>query len=121
MLNPIVMAGCLAVGAASVAFAFLGGESRAQKRRAALGRNGPKAIGAPDQADRVARKKQIADGLRDMEKRSRRRFSLQSRIEQAGLSITPRQYFVGSAVVGLMLAVITDSKRKTCCWPCWSA
>ena len=38
--------------------------------------------------DRAARKKQIADGLRDIERKGKQRVSLAARIDQAGLSIT---------------------------------
>jgi tight adherence protein B len=56
--------------------------------------------------DRAARKKQIADGIRDIEKVGRRRASLDARISQAGLSITKQQYLIGSAVFGLLLALV---------------
>jgi tight adherence protein B len=105
MVNPIVIAGCLAIGLGGLAFAFVGGDSRADKRRAAVVRSDAKALGASAVLDRTARKKQIADGLRDIEKKGRQRTSLSARIEQAGLSITKQQYLIGSVLFGAFLAV----------------
>ena len=105
MVNPIVIAGCLAIGLGGLAFAFVGGDSRADKRRAAVARSDAKALGASAVVDRTARKKQIADGLRDIEKKGRQRTSLSARIEQAGLSITKQQYLIGSVLFGAFLAV----------------
>ena len=88
MVNPIVVAGCLAIGFGGLAFAFVGGDSRADKRRAAVARSDAKAQNASANVDRAARKKQIADGLRDIEKKGKQRVSLAARIDQAGLSIS---------------------------------
>ena len=99
MVNPIAVAGCLAIGLGGLAFVLIGGDSRADKRRAAVARSDAKALSASATVDRTARKKQIADGLRDIEmKGRRRRVSLATRIEQAGLSITKQQYWIGSPV-----------------------
>jgi len=46
MLNPIAVAGCLAIGLGGLAFAFVGGDSRADKRRAAIVKTDAKALGA---------------------------------------------------------------------------
>ena len=102
MVNPIVVAGCVAVGLGGLALLVVGGESRAEKRRAAIGRAAPKAM-ASAQAERASRKKQIADGLRELEKAHRKRITLQTRIEQAGLSISRRQFVVGCILFGLLL------------------
>jgi tight adherence protein B len=103
MVNPIIIAGCLAVGVGGLAFALVGGDSRADKRRAALAMTDRKAVAAPDRAQR---KKQIAADLRGMENASRKRMSLAARIEQAGLVIAPRQFIIGCIVFGLVAAVV---------------
>ena len=46
MINPIAVAGFLAIGLGGLAFAFVGGDSRADKRRAAVVRTDGKAPGA---------------------------------------------------------------------------
>jgi tight adherence protein B len=105
MVSPIIVAGSLAAGFACLAFTLVGGDSRAAKRRAAVTKNDAKVLSA-ESVDRAARKKQIADGIRDIEKVGRRRASLDARISQAGLSITKQQYLIGSAVFGLLLALV---------------
>ena len=99
MINPIAIAAGLAIGLGGLAFAIIGGDSRADKRRAAVVRTDSKASVAAG-ADRAARKKQIADDVRDLEtKGKRRRVSLATKIEQAGLSITKQQYWIGSVLL----------------------
>ena len=44
MVNPIAVAGCLAIGLGGLAFAFVGGDSRADKRRAAVAKSDAKAL-----------------------------------------------------------------------------
>jgi tight adherence protein B len=113
MISPIIIAGCLAIGFGGLAFAFVGGDSRADKRRAAVSRSDAKVLGASAVVDRTARKKQIADGLRDIEKKGRRRLSLGIRIEQAGLSITKQQYLLGSVLLGAILGFGTYVESKS--------
>jgi tight adherence protein B len=113
MLNPIAVAGCLAIGLGGLAFAFVGGDSRADKRRAAIVKTDAKALGATASVDRAARKKQIADGVRDSEMKGRRRASLATRIEQAGLAITKQQYWMGSMLLGLICGALTYVQSRS--------
>jgi tight adherence protein B len=104
MINPLFLAGGLSVAVGGLALLLVGSESRVEKRRAAVKRPAVKAI-ASAQADKALRRKQIADGLRELEKASRRRATLRSRIEQAGLSATLTQFIVGSLVTGLLIGL----------------
>src|SRR5277367_5915765 len=113
MVSPIAVAGCLAIGFGGLAFAFVGGDSRADKRLAAVGRSDAKALSASANVDKAARKKQIADGLRDIEKKGKRRVSLAARIDQAGLSITTQQYWLGSLLFGLLLGAFAYIESKS--------
>jgi tight adherence protein B len=113
MINPIAVAGCLAIGFGGLAFAFVGGDSRADKRRAAVAKSDAKALSASANLDRAARKKQIADGLRDIERKGKRRFNLAARIGQAGLSITAEQYWIGSLLLGLLVAGFAYIESKS--------
>jgi tight adherence protein B len=114
MVNPIVVAACLAIGFGGLAFVFVGGDSRADKRRAAVSRSdGRKASGASAAVDRTARKKQIADGLRDIERKGKRRANLATRLEQAGLSISSQQYLIGSVLLGAFLSLATYIESKS--------
>ena len=81
---------------------FLAGRgSRADKRRAAIRRPSASAIVMSAQAEKALRRKQIADRLRHLQRASRKRVTLRSRIEQAGLSLTPAQFLAASVVAGL--------------------
>src|SRR5271154_2689058 len=113
MVNPIAVAGCLAIGFGGLAFALIGGDSRADKRRAAVAKSDAKALNASANVDRSARKKQIADGLRDIERKGKQRVSLATRIDQAGLSITTQQYWLGSVVLGLLLSAFAYFESKS--------
>jgi tight adherence protein B len=104
MINPLFLAGGLSVAVGGLALLLLGSESRVEKRRAAVKRPAVKAI-ASAQADKALRRKQIADGLRELEKASRRRATLRSRIEQAGLSATLTQFIVGCVAAGLLIGL----------------
>lgn len=103
MINPVALAGSLALGLGAAAFLLAGGESRAKKRLATVARasRGTAAVSAQD--ERAARRKQVAQGLRDLEKANRRRRNLQAKIEQAGLSVSRQQFIVASIVLGLVL------------------
>jgi tight adherence protein B len=114
MVNPIAVAGCLSIGLGGLAFALLGGDSRADKRRAAIARTDPKAVSGSTNVDRAARKKQIAEGVRDFEMKGRRkRVSLATRIEQAGLAITKQQYWIGCLLLGVILGALTYIESKS--------
>lgn len=56
----------------------------------------------------ASRRKSVADTLRDMEERQRAatKVSLRLRLERAGLAITPRVFWLASAVCGVVLAAL---------------
>jgi tight adherence protein B len=107
MMNPILVAGGVAAAVGVFALILVGGESRADKRRAAVGRTGRgRTVAAAGLADKAQRRKQIADGLRDLEKASRRRVTLKGRIEQAGLAVTPAQFLAGCLAAGFAIGLV---------------
>jgi tight adherence protein B len=88
----------LAIG--GLALAFLGGDDAAAKRRQALTKPTRKVANAV--ADRTAKKKQIAESLAELEKKTKgRKADLQTRIEQAGLSLRKSQFLMIFAGLGL--------------------
>ena len=100
----LILALFVAVILGGLAFAFLGGDDQATKRRAAVSKPGRRINDAA--ADRAAKKKQIAETVAELEKKGRRkRVDLQTRIEQAGWTIRKGPFlaiFAGvAAVVGL--------------------
>jgi tight adherence protein B len=112
MINPMAVAGALALGLGGLAFLLVGGQSRAEKRRTAVGGASARAISVSAQDDRTTRKKQIAQGLRDLERANRRRRNLQARIEQAGLSMSRGRFIAVCVVLGLLLGAATWIESK---------
>ena len=113
MFNPWAVAGILALGLGGLVFLVVDGDSRAKKRRASVGRASVKTAAASAQDERATRKKQIAEGLRDLEKANRRRRNLQAKIEQAGLSISRRRFLIASVLFGLFLGVAAWIESKS--------
>jgi tight adherence protein B len=114
MVNNVVLAaGCVIAACGALAFAFAGGESLVDKRRAALKKSENKAANAAT-VDRAAKKKQIADNVRDLERKSRRKGpNLQARIEQAGLSMTRQQFLILFAGIAVALGALTYFKSQS--------
>src|SRR5271156_5194957 len=99
----------LAIG--GLALAFLGGDDAASKRRQALSKPTRKVANAT--ADRAAKKKQIADSLAELEKKTKgRKADLQTRIEQAGLSLRKTQFLIIFAGLGLVAGGLTYFKSE---------
>lgn len=97
-----------AAGAGGVAYVFLypilSGQARAEKRQKAL--VGTKPDRRPDRNSGANRRDQVAQSLKDLEKRekSRHKLTIESRIAQAGLTWTKGRFWQISAALGLMLA-----------------
>ena len=101
----MILAGLVAVALGGLLFVFTAGDSQADKRKAALQKGSVKTRDAS--IERIARKKQITDSLKELEKKSGRpRANLDTKLQQAGLSITRRQYMIFSALSGLLVAVL---------------
>jgi tight adherence protein B len=109
--NVVLMAGAVAVAMGGLAFVFLGGDTRADQRRMAIAKTDVKARATT--IDRAAKKKQITESLLELEKNSKRkRVDLQTRIEQAGLSIKRQQYLLIFVAIGLVLGGLTYFKAR---------
>jgi tight adherence protein B len=110
--NVILAAGCVIVACGGLAFAFVSGDSRAGKRRAAL--KTAEAKTSSGAIDKATKKKQLAENIKDLEKRSKRaRPNLQARIEQAGLSIPSRQFMILFAAIAVVLGGLTYFESKS--------
>jgi len=109
MSSGLVISGIVAMGVGGVAFALLGGESRADNRRRAIGKS-DRRVNATT-VDRASKKKQIAENLLELEKRSKgKRVDFQTRIEQAGLSIKRDRFLLIFLVVGLVAGLLVFLK-----------
>jgi tight adherence protein B len=103
--NPLLLAGFVAVALGGVAFVLVSGDSRAKLRQDALTRSTAKVRDST--ADKGSRRKQVADSLKELEETTgRRKVSLQAKIHQAGLSITPQQYFIFSGLGAVVFAAV---------------
>jgi tight adherence protein B len=103
------MLAALAVGALAYAFfyPYLSGDREKDSRlKSVIQSKGREATTALEQA--TSRRKSVGDSLKDMENRHRaaNKVSLRLRLERAGLSITPRVYWLASVVCGVVLAAI---------------
>jgi Flp pilus assembly protein TadB len=110
--NIFLLAGSVAVAMGGLAFVVLGGDSRADQRRMAIAKTDTKARATT--IDRAAKKKQITESLLELEKNSKKkRVDLQTRIEQAGLSIKRQRYLLIFVVMGAVLGGLTYLKSRS--------
>ena len=109
--NTVLAAGLAIISLGGLAFVFSGGNSRADGRRALVAKPEQKVNVA---ADRAAKKKQMSDSLKDLEKKSKRKGpDLAGRIEQAGLPINARQFIMISIATGVGVAGFTFFKSES--------
>jgi tight adherence protein B len=87
-------------------YPLISGERKAEKRQAAFA--GGTARKADDKGmESSARRKQIADSLKEIERRNaRKRVSLEVKISRAGLHISRQMFFVYSALSGLVAGIL---------------
>jgi tight adherence protein B len=105
MSHAMIVAGLLVFALGGLAFVFTSGDSKAQKRQAALQKGAAKA--KDNGIEKTARKKQISDSLKELEKKQgQTRLSLEMKIQQAGFSFGRRQYMIMSGISGLAVAVL---------------
>jgi len=107
----ISLSAALAVMAAGgVAFAFTGSGATSKKRIAAAARPSASSAKARTAQDtNQQRRKSVQVLLKDLEKQQadiKKRPTMRKRIEQAGLKITPRNFWLISALSGLLAAAV---------------
>jgi len=83
ILAVVVVGLCAGAAVYAVAYPYLSGEIKAQKRQAALLSGGPAARASGKNVDQAKRRKAIADSLNEVEGK-KRKADLQQRIQQAG-------------------------------------
>jgi len=111
--HSVLLAGLLALACGGVALAFVSGDSRAKKRQQAL-QKGAVAKVKDVGVDKGARRKQLADSLKELDQKAgRKKVSLQTKIQQAGLSMTNRQFMIYSGVGGLAVTVLVFVLTKS--------
>jgi tight adherence protein B len=86
---------------------FLSGQRRTDKRIQGVTDSKTKRIALKQQAETASnRRRQVADTLKELEDRQKERekATLRLRLQRAGLDVTPRSYWIASAICGLVLA-----------------
>lgn len=110
-LSFLIVALAAFIAVAGIGIALTSGGNKRQAQRVQI------AVGAPLQAgkrqtsalDQTAQKKrQVQETLKEMEERQKaarkRALTLRARLEQAGVTWTPQQFWIGSAIIGLAAA-----------------
>ncbi len=104
----IALLAALCIG--GIGLLFVGGESKSQKRMARVARGGAARLtpveGEVDNNEK--RRKQVQETLRDLEekqKEQKKKISLRTRIERAGIEMEPRTFYIASVVAGLVAAL----------------
>ncbi len=88
-------------------YPFLSGERKAEKRQAAF-TSGPSRKSADRVAEAVARRKQIAESVKEIEARSsRKRVTIDNMLTRAGLNLSTPQFLIFAALAGLVFGTST--------------
>src|SRR5713226_8294787 len=98
----LLTAFCAGAVAWVLVYPYLSGEKEAEKRMLSVTRTGAPALKAASRAVKT-RREQVESSLKEIENRSKQRRSppLSTRIAQAGVSWSKRQFMIGSAILGL--------------------
>jgi tight adherence protein B len=116
-------ANAMAILAALLAFVMVGGvglvlaggggsQSKTVKRAQAITGGGPRVVGgrvkqAATANDPGARRKQILKTLKDQDRQARKAsLTLESRLRQAGLSWTVKNFWIGSVAIGVVVLLV---------------
>jgi len=95
-----------AIGGVAWVFLYpvLSGEKQAESRRASIAKAEPAAKRQADRSQR-SRREQVESSLKDLEARRQResKLSLNARLQQAGLDLTPQRFWTVSAIMGAVV------------------
>lgn len=90
-----------------VAYPLMSGESKAEKRKAALQTRRPTQVAARVN-DVAKRKKQVADSLKELDSRKKnKKLSFDTRMAQAGVQWSKKGFYGASIVLGTLTALVT--------------
>ena len=107
--NLILTIGLVLVAVAAVvyvAYPYLSGDIKAERRRTAIEATAVKRIERV--TDTSNRRKQITESLKELEQRGKKksRVTIENKLGQAGLDWTPRGFYIFSAVIGLVFGAM---------------
>ena len=112
--QPVLIALMIALAAAGVIFAviypYLTGERRKDKRVQGIADSKARraALTNSSQEQSQSRKKNVADTLKEMETRqkAKEKVTLRLKLERAGLDVTPRDYYIASAISAVLCGAL---------------
>jgi len=114
--NDIMMLVAAALGAAAIAsivfvvlYPYLSGEKHTEKRLRVVTETRAKKIATQAAVETAAsRRKTVTDTLKDLENRqkAKEKLTLRLRLQRAGLDITPKTFWIVSALCGITLSLI---------------
>lgn len=109
-IHVLILAALAAIAVGGIGFVFvyplLSGERKTERRQAAF-TSGPTKKIIDKQADAAARRKQVAESLKEIETRNtRKRATLDARIAQAGLKASRHQFLITAVMSGIMLGAV---------------
>lgn len=110
LLTALVAAVAIAATVYAVMYPYIASDRQKDKRVASVSESRAKKLSARSAADLAAnRKKQVADSLKDIESRqkAKEKLTLRLRLEQAGLDMEPRTYWIASAVSAAAFALLS--------------
>ena len=113
MVNPLVIAGCLAVGFGSLAFAFVAGDSRADKRRAAVARTRPNRSTPPLRPTGPHARSRSPTVFAAWRKGAISATTCKRGSNRPGSRFRGQQYLIGSIALGLALGAATYLKSDS--------
>ena len=110
----MALIGLAALSAAVViyilAYPLISGEAKVEKRIEDVTESKTKRTTRNAQVEQINnRRKQVADTLKELEakQKQREKISMRTRLERAGLDITPQVFWIASVVSGLVLGVVS--------------
>lgn len=91
----------------ALAYPYLSGDAKVEKRKAAIAERKRVGRAADKATDAGARRKQIADSLKELEaKQKSKKLTLETKLQQTGLDISRQQFMIYSAIGAVLFAVI---------------
>ncbi|CEJ87044.1 putative pilus assembly protein; putative membrane protein [Hyphomicrobium sp. GJ21] len=104
VIVPLLAALAFAGGIYALAYPYFSGDREKDKRLESVAGRSRKVGGALSEIQ-SSRKKSVADTLKEMEDRqnAKKKITMGLRLERAGVKWTPRDFYIGSAIVGIVL------------------
>ncbi len=110
-LGLVVLAAMSAAGLIYfLAYPLLSGDTKAEKRIQTVTENKTKRAVRTAQAEQASnRRRQVADTLKELEQKQKQRekMTMRTRLERAGLDMTPRTFWIVSVAAGLVIGAVT--------------